>query len=162
MIDKYYQNLIEDILENDDFKKLNEIVHHGTTRYDHSLRVSYYSYKVCKLLRLDYIAAARAGLLHDFFLMNRSYPFRTRFKYIFVHPKYASMNSKKYYMLSDKEINIIESHMFPIYYVLPKYLESWIVSLIDKLIATYEFTVTFSKMASSFAKIALLFFISRF
>ena len=38
------------------------------TRFDHSMKVSYYSYKVAKLLHLDYRQTARGGLLHDFFL----------------------------------------------------------------------------------------------
>ena len=37
------------------------------TRYDHSLRVSYYSYVLAKKIGLDYVLVSRAGLLHDFF-----------------------------------------------------------------------------------------------
>ena len=69
MIDDY-TILVEDILENEEFNKLDTIEHHGTSRLKHSKRVSYYSYKVCKSLHLDYIAAARAGLLHDFFFSD--------------------------------------------------------------------------------------------
>jgi uncharacterized protein len=156
-----YDILVSDILNNKEFNKLDEIIHHGTTRLKHSKRVSYYSYKVAKLLNLDYIACARAGLLHDFFLTNRSYKLRVRFKFIFIHPKYSVKNSLKYYDLNDKEINIIESHMFPAYYVLPKYLESWLVSIIDKIVATYEFMVAFKEMTRCAIKFALLLFITK-
>ena len=39
--DKEYYALIKDILNDDNFKKLNNIEHHGTTRFEHSMRVSY-------------------------------------------------------------------------------------------------------------------------
>ena len=55
------------------------------------------------------------------------------------HPKYAEINARGIVSLNDKESNIIRSHMFPIFYVIPKYTESWIVSLVDKVVATYEF-----------------------
>ena len=37
------------------------------------------------------------------------------------------------------EADIIESHMFPIDIKIPKYLESWVVSVVDKVVSTYEF-----------------------
>ena len=51
--DKEYWNKVNDILEHDEFKKMEDIVHHGITRYNHSVRVSYYSYRIAKFLRLD-------------------------------------------------------------------------------------------------------------
>ena len=65
---KEFLNIVSDILENEEFQKLKNIKHHDTDRFDHSLRVSYYSYLITKALRLNYKATARAGLLHDFFL----------------------------------------------------------------------------------------------
>ena len=48
--------------------------------------------------------------------------------------------------LSEKEINIIEAHMFPISIkVLPKYKESIIVSLMDKVAWLYEKVSGYSK-----------------
>ena len=38
----------------------------------------------------------------------------------------------------NKEKNMIESHMFPMGNIMPKYKESWTLSLIDKGISTYE------------------------
>ena len=50
--DKEYYALIKDILNDDNFKKLNNIEHHGTTRFEHSMRVSYYSYLASKKFKL--------------------------------------------------------------------------------------------------------------
>ena len=52
--DSEYLYYISDILENSEFKKLDAIGHHGITRYEHCIRVSYYSYKITKLLKLNY------------------------------------------------------------------------------------------------------------
>jgi Predicted HD superfamily hydrolase len=70
--DKEYMAIIEDLLENEDLLKLDEITHHHyTTRLTHSLFVSYVSYKLAKSRGLDFVSTARAGLLHDFFLEER-------------------------------------------------------------------------------------------
>ena len=66
--DYTYTNIINDILENEEFLKIKNYKHHGLSRLEHSLRVSYYSYLITKKLRLNYIETARGGLLHDFFL----------------------------------------------------------------------------------------------
>ena len=66
--DKKFDNIIRDVMDDIDFKEIDTCVHHGISRLEHSLRVSYYSYKVTKVLGLDYKETAIAGLLHDFFL----------------------------------------------------------------------------------------------
>lgn len=141
--DEEYLFFVNDILENEEFKKIDLIEHHGISRLDHSIRVSYYSYKLAKILKLNYEETARAGLLHDFFLNSENRKMKERFLSTFTHPKYAVENAKKYFEVTDMEQNIIESHMFPIYKSLPKYAESWLVSIVDKLSATYEFSKTF-------------------
>lgn len=139
MTDENYDILIEDILKNKEFIKLQNIEHHGTSRLKHSKRVSYYSYKICKRLHIDYISAARAGLLHDFFISPQERKKLERIKSVFTHPKKALETANEHFELNDLEQNIIISHMFPLYITLPKYLESWIVSIVDKLVGSYEF-----------------------
>ena len=139
-----YTNLVNPILENEEFKKIKKIEHHGITRYEHSIRVSYYSYKVSKFLRLDYEIAARGALLHDFFISDHQ-NLKERFLSTFTHPKKAVEQSEKVFSLSEKEENIIHAHMFPIYFSLPKYAESWVVTVTDKIVATYEFGLTFTR-----------------
>lgn len=138
-----YDYLIKDIMDNKEFNKLKTERHHGTNRMIHSKRVSYISYKICKTLKLDYISTARAGLLHDFFIYEEDSTQWDRFKLIFTHPDHALEKSEKYFYLNEKEKNIINSHMFPINKNIPLYLESWIVSSVDKIIASYEFVESF-------------------
>lgn len=132
-----YQNIVSDILSNKEFQKLENCPHHKTSRLDHSKRVSLTSYKICKKLNLDYVSASRAGLLHDFFI--NKYTEEKKTKLIREHPKIAVINSKKYFKLNKKEINIIESHMFPLNFkIKPKYAESFIVSVVDKISCIHE------------------------
>lgn len=156
MQDIEYSVLVKDILKHKVFNEINNIEHHGTSRMIHSKRVSYYSYKICKKLHLDYIAAARAGLLHDFFLSEKNRNRKQRLKSTFVHPKQSLENSKKYFNINNKEQDIIISHMFPIYISVPKYLESWIVSTVDKMVGCYEFLESFSIKHTSVPNLYLL------
>ena len=146
--DREYMFLVKDILDNEKFETLKNNKHHGLTRYDHSLRVSYYSYKITKFLKLNYNETARAGLLHDFF-DNDDLQTREQKLSAFYHPKKALENSEILYKLSDREKNIIISHMFPLIpQKVPKYLESWLVSLVDKIVATYEFGYAYGPILS--------------
>ena len=44
--------------------------HCDTSTFEHSYKVAYISYKICKKLNLDYKSVARAGMLHDFYLYD--------------------------------------------------------------------------------------------
>ena len=100
-----YMEIVSEILKNREFNKLKDFTHHKTTRMEHSKRVAYLSYRICKKLDLDYVSAARGGMLHDFFL-NR-YTAKNTNKLIRNHPKIASTNAKKHFNLNKKEINIL-------------------------------------------------------
>lgn len=137
--DKEYINIVSDIIDNEEFNKTKEIMHHGLNRFDHCLRVSYYSYKVAKLLKLSYEDVARAGLLHDFFFVdNNEVGTKKRLDVLINHPKYALSNARRHFDLTDKEEDIIVTHMFPVSPRTPKYLESWIVDMVDNCVAVSE------------------------
>ena len=142
---------------------MNDIKHHDSNRFNHSLKVSYYSYKISKKLKLDSISTARGGLLHDFFL-ERTVDYKKikdKFKlYTGRHPKMAVNNSKKYFNINLIEEDIIRSHMFPIDIKVPNYSESWIVSCVDKFVSTFEFVKKFSHKLSYVSNFALLFLIN--
>ena len=161
--DKEYLFIIDKIMNNNEFRKIENIKHHNTTRLDHSMKVSYYSYKIAKSLRLDYKEVARGGLLHDFYIDEISECSKIKDKVILFstkHPKDAVNNATTYFDLSEKEINIIESHMFPVDYRIPKYAESWIVSLVDKILSIGEFSKKFGYKISYVLNFYLLFIIN--
>jgi len=134
-----FLNIIENMLNTPDIQNLKSFKHHyGSTRLNHCISVSYYSYCICKFLHLDYKSVARAGLLHDLFLYDcESKTTRPKF-HIYTHPKVALENSKKLFNLNKKECDIILKHMWPITFIPPKYLESYIVTFVDKFCAFKE------------------------
>ena len=154
---KYY-NLISDIIENDKFRGLEKDRHHGITRLEHSVRVSYHAYKIAYKLKLNYKAVARAGLLHDFFL-NSDLEGKKKDMSMFFHPYKALENSCNYFNLTEIEKDIIITHMFPtLPHKIPKYLESWLVSIVDKIIATEDFYYSYFRVyAYKLSNIYLLF-----
>lgn len=139
--DRDYMTLVEDLLENEDLLKLDEITHHVyTTRLTHSIFVSYVSYRIAKRFKLDVRAVARAGLLHDFFHEDRSQiAALEQGSHNFVHPKLAVENALLITELSDLEKDIILKHMFLCTRTgFPRYKESFVVTCVDKYCAITE------------------------
>ena len=93
-INEFY-NLVDEYINHPKVLEMKEYTHHGIRRYDHCFRVAYHTYKVTKLLGLNYQSATKAAMLHDFFtdeLENESRLARYR-----NHPKVAAENAKKYF-----------------------------------------------------------------
>lgn len=156
-----YTLLVDDILSNKEFERLADINHHGCNRFDHCVRVSYWSYQLGKFFRLDYEKIARAALLHDFFFEdNQKLDRKEKAVTMVKHPEYALENAKKYYKLSDLEEDIILTHMFPVTPKLPKYIESWMVDIVDDIVAVYERTYVLRKQLSAATSFIMLFLIN--
>jgi uncharacterized protein len=141
-----YHRIVEDIIRDRHFKMMKKVYHHRDSVYDHSLRVSYLSYKLAKKLHLDYVSAARGGLLHDFFLYDwRKEGKRRRKKFFekhgFTHAAISLGNAEKHFKLNDKERDIILKHMFPLNIAPPRTAESWLVMFVDKYVAARDYLV---------------------
>ena len=134
-----FDSIANEITHTDKFNELKSENHHGITRYIHVLRVSKYTYKVSKFLHMDYVSATRAALLHDYFT-NEELHNDNSLKRGYLHPDTACINAEKDFELNEKEKNAIVSHMFPLCHELPKYKESWVLTVVDKCVATYEMT----------------------
>ena len=140
--DQEFMGIIEGLLQNETLLELNNITHHHyTTRLLHSIFVAYVSYKLAKSLNLDYISTARAGLLHDFFLEEREEVEKMGMgSHNSAHPKIALKNAKEITSLNKLEEDIILKHMFLCTWRggVPRYRESFIVTLVDKYCAVFE------------------------
>lgn len=137
-----FVNCICDLLQNEKVQKMKQFRHHRDTNcFEHCLSVSYYSFLICKGLGLDYVSAARGGLLHDLFLYDwRTYHTgkeRLWEKHAFIHP-YKALENAKVFNLNEVEKDIIEKHMWPLTLKPPRYVESIIVCVVDKLCALVE------------------------
>lgn len=167
--DEEYRNIVAPIMSNEEFKnKMEGIKHHDSNRLNHMLKVSYKSYKIAKMLKLDYADVARAGLLHDYYLESVYDQETLKDKvalYTINHPKEAVANAKKVFGINEKEEDIIRTHMFPVDIKVPRYAESWIVSFVDKGVSTIEFGRKFSykfKYSTNILFVFLLNFIRVF
>lgn len=134
-----FQDVTWALLRSDEVRSMGQWLHHGpVTCLDHSLFVSYLSFRIAKVLHLDYRAAARGGLLHDLYLYDpviKPSPVQC-----IEHPKIAAENASLLTSLSKKERNIILSHMWPLGGALPKSIEAWLVDLVDTLCTGMEFS----------------------
>ncbi len=145
--------LVKDILEDEHFLETKKDLHHGTSKYEHSLRVARLSYKLSKIFKADSKIATRAGLLHDFFFGTRKE--KPENSYL-RHPVTAANNAKKYFNVSDVEAEAIKTHMFhqvllkkvfpfvnrkekaSIKEFKPKSKEGWIICASDLLVSVIE------------------------
>jgi len=139
-----YAALVKDILTHPEFLRTRDFPHHKhVTIFTHACAVSYLSYSICKKFGLDYRSAARGGLLHDFFLYdwrNHDVPDLPREKFHgLAHPKIALENARTYFELNDTERDCILRHMWPLTPMPPRTREAFIVSMVDKWVASREF-----------------------
>lgn len=163
---KEWYNIVKNILNNPEFLKRKLFKHHEKQSvYDHCVLVSAYAFKRAKKKRVNEKNCAIAGLLHDFYTAAWQYTkeletldekYRSNFikkrnkkKFLemhgFTHGIDAAFNTLEYFGEYSNEIIIsaIRTHMFPLTlftkYKFPKYKESWIVTMSDKLVTLKDF-----------------------
>lgn len=134
---KEYYDIFSEFYEVNKYREMKNIVHHGNNRLDHIKRVSKMSFYISKVLRFDYISSTRGALMHDFFIKNDVE--NCEKSALKTHPLKALENSKQYFRVNKIEEDIITKHMFPITTKKPKYKESVLVCICDKLVSWYEF-----------------------
>lgn len=149
-----YYGCIRDIIGAQPLESLKDITHHiNTTRFQHCVNVSYYSYLVCRKLRLNARSAARAGLLHDLFFYDRKEYNSTKEKGQPSHSKnhaaIALENAQQLTEITPMEEDIIGKHMWPVTRGLPSYKETYVITVIDKYCAVLEFCVPRLKKMTS-------------
>jgi len=160
IVDEEYYQIVKDILDTKEFMVLENIKHHNTNRLQHSLNVSYNAYKTAKFLKLDFDQVARAGLLHDFYLDRTVNYARVKDKlklFTFQHPNDAVANASKYFHLTNKEKDMILTHMFPLDFKIPKYMESWVLNMTDSAVSIREFGLKFKYQISYITNVSILF-----
>ena len=121
-VSREYHELVKNILCNREFLKLSLYTHHQwTTRLMHSINVSYLSWFIARKLGCDDFKAETPTGEHQ----------------AFYHPKAAAENSATHFDMTDRELDAILSHMFPLG-PLPRNKEAWIISIADKACAIAE------------------------
>lgn len=138
--DKEYMSIINEILNKEKVQQMKKYrQHYNINCFYHCLFVSYNTYLICKKHNLDYISAARAGMVHDLFL----YDWRKRERgrkglHAYTHGKTAFKEASEILNLNDKEKDMIIKHMWPVTLAIPKYKETFILTFVDKYFAIAE------------------------
>lgn len=134
-----FEEIIKDIISNQTVQMMKSYRQHfNISCYEHCYRTAYYCYRICKYMHWDYKAVTRAAMLHDLFLYDWRVKNNRKGFHAFTHPKTAYINAKKLFKLNDKEKDIIIKHMWPVTLTLPKYKESYVLTLMDKFSAIKE------------------------
>lgn len=154
---KSWYKIVKPIINSKEFQKRKFMKHHDDSVFEHSVSVSFCSYKLAlkRKKSLEFcISCAVAGLLHDFY--PRAWQYSSSLKYLddsysarfndkennrdlhgFTHPRDALENSKKFYKeFLNKEVeDAILRHMFPLTIIPPKHLVGWYITLADKIVS---------------------------
>lgn len=146
LTDNSYYDCVSDIIESRQIQELKSIRHHvSTTRFQHCINVSYYSYIVCRKFSLNARSAARAGLMHDLFYYDRKTYNSERLKgqpnHSRRHSDIAVKNAVMLTDISDIERDMIKKHMWPVTRPKPSYKETYVITFVDKYCAVLEFCV---------------------
>jgi len=142
-----FVSCVKDLLDTPQVQSMRQYPHHlHVNCFEHSIFVSYVSFRLGRRWGLDYRACARAGLLHDLYLYRWDDKSAHPGNQCLDHPVFALRNASALTQLSGKERNIILSHMFPLSLCLPRSREAWTVSLADKLCASMELAGLWRRM----------------
>lgn len=130
------------VITHDLYQTMREIPHHHESVYEHCLDVAYFAYRIARKRHWDYESTIRGALLHDFYLykFKRKALYRLVYdamKHAAMHPRLSLKNALEHFQLNEMEQDIIKKHMFP--FGIPRYRESWTVSLVDKGLAILEY-----------------------
>lgn len=138
----FFQNEIINLLKVPQIKEMDAYMQHGEiTCLKHSLAVAYSSFYMCKQLNLkvDYKSLIRGAMLHDFFLYDWHVNDKSHRLHGFHHPFTAYRNASNLFQLNKVEKDIITKHMWPLtIFHIPKYRESIIINIADKLCSLME------------------------
>ncbi len=137
---KEFLSIVDELINNETVQEMKKYrQHYETSCFTHCYMVSYYCYLICKKYNLDYVSATKAAMLHDLFL----YDWRVRQPgrkglHAFTHGKLACENASKLFDLSQKEKDMIITHMWPVTMKFPTCIEGFILTFVDKYCATSE------------------------
>lgn len=130
-----------DILKSSNMQKEKKFMQHGKVSvYSHSVKVAVLSLFLAELFRVkvNRDAMMRGALLHDYFLYDWHEKDASHKWHGFSHAQTALKNARKDFELGEIEQDVIQKHMFPLNLKPPKYKESVLVCVADKISALDE------------------------
>lgn len=137
----YFNGILSDFLASDNFLSMKNYYQHANVScLEHSVSVAYLSYRAVKKFgfNVDEQALIRGALLHDFFLYDWHDRSLHNTFHGYRHPRTALKKASAEFELNKTEQDIIKKHMFPLVPSIPRYKESFVVSLADKVCSVCE------------------------
>lgn len=131
----------KDILDSKSIQIQKQCLQHGKrTVFEHSLAVALMCLTINEFLhlKLNERRLIRGALLHDYFLYDWHVKDKSHRLHGFRHPYFALENARKEYELDPILEDMIVKHMFPLIPIPPKYKESWVLCIADKICASKE------------------------
>lgn len=131
----------KDILDSKSIQIQKQCLQHGKrTVFEHSLAVALMCLTINEFLhlKLNERRLIRGALLHDYFLYDWHVKDKSHHLHGFRHPYFALENARKEYELDPVLEDMIVKHMFPLIPIPPKYKESWVLCIADKICASKE------------------------
>ncbi|MGM9891120.1 MAG: HD domain-containing protein [Floccifex porci] len=131
----------KDILDSKSIQIQKQCLQHGKrTVFEHSLAVALMCLTINEFLhlKLNERRLIRGALLHDYFLYDWHVKDKSHRLHGFRHPYFALENARKEYELDPVLEDMIVKHMFPLIPIPPKYRESWVLCIADKICASKE------------------------
>ena len=131
----------KDILDSKSIQIQKQCLQHGKrTVFEHSLAVALMCLTINEFLhlKLNERRLIRGALLHDYFLYDWHVKDKSHHLHGFRHPYFALENARKEYELDPVLEDMIVKHMFPLIPIPPKYRESWVLCIADKICASKE------------------------
>ena len=134
--------ILEKYDQNPKVQQMREFIQHGdVTTYQHCKNVVLVSCWLNHRLHLgaDETSLAVGAFLHDFYLYDWHNCRNITHWHGFKHPRIARYNAETVFALSDKEKDIIQSHMWPLTPTdIPHSREAALVCMADKMSSGYE------------------------
>lgn len=138
----FYRELNKLILDPKINRLSNFPQHNGSNTLAHCVQVAKRSFELAEILGwdIDEKELARGAMLHDYYQYNIKEEGFSAYRHGTSHPLTAMKKAQEDFDLTDKELNIIRGHMWPLTLVHPpKSKEALLVCLADKSVATKEF-----------------------
>ena len=88
-----YNEIVYDIINNREFKKIELCPHHKGNRLEHSKRVSYISYRICKVFNLDYVSGFSSDGKDIIMNNGEKIPLSKNFKKSFTNQYFANLHN---------------------------------------------------------------------
>ncbi len=121
-------------------REMKGFYQHGTvSTYQHCVSVAWLSFSLNDTFHIDSDekSLVRAAFLHDYY--GYDWHGTTNKAHAVNHPVIAEQRAARDFPLTDKERNIIRSHMWPLPPTrVPACREAWLVCISDKVCALYE------------------------